>query len=404
MIVAGASPFAMMPLLVAFAVLTNQLPALIGLMHLTIFGALGSYYVLTRLPQRKLKGAHVSVRDGVLSVDGRVLASRDELVQGLIVPRKDEVWVRLDRKGRRLPHYLLVSDVAEGRALLRSLGLDATQATAEVRCMSPVVTLSIVKQLLVTLVPTLAGVFGGMALGVSLFGPQGAALSLPFTALMLAYLFLIVLAPTRVKIGADGLALRWLWRRRFVRFADVVSVAPWVRTSGTKTYEGIQLELAQGEEICIAGGQRGWSEQVATQLEERVLEAWEAHRQGRGGGELSALERGERDLRTWVEHLRALGEGAKTELRRAFVPLDRLLRVVEDPSQPDLTRAGAAIAAARGGSPQTRDRIRVAASATASPRLRVALERSLDPRDDPDSVAEALAALEEEQTRSRARR
>ncbi|MBK6514885.1 MAG: hypothetical protein IPM79_24805 [Polyangiaceae bacterium] len=393
----GALPFAMIPVLATLAITLGNPSILVGLLHLTIFGTLGTSYVLSRHPWRRLKGGRVTIADGVLSVDGARVTSRDELSQGLIVPRKDEIWVRLDRKGRQLAHHFRVQDVEEGRAMLRALGFDATQATAEVRCMSPVVTLPIWKQLLLTLAPVLATIFGTMALGVAAFGPQGAAMTLPAVGLVMAYLFLIILAPTKVRIGADGLALSWLWRRQFIRFADVTSVAPWMRTSGGKTYEGIQVEDTHGHKTFIAGGQHGWNEHVAKQLEERVLEAWEAHRGGVTGADVSALDRGGRDLSSWVDHLRGLGEGAKVDLRRAFVPVDHLLHVLEDTSQPALTRAGAAIAAARGAGPEARARIRVAASTTASPKLRVAIERSLDDEAETAAIAEALGEVEAEQ-------
>jgi hypothetical protein len=45
-------------------------------------------------------------------------------------------------------------------------------------------------------------------------------------------------------------------------------------------------------------------------------------------------------------------------------------------------------------SPEAKDRIRIAAGTTASPKLRVALETVADGPEDEEAIAEAIAALE----------
>jgi len=71
---------------------------------------------------------------------------------------------------------------------------------------------------------------------------------------------------------------------------------------------------------------------------------------------------------------------------------DDLWRVVEDTSAPEDARAGAAVALRNedGAHP----RLRIAAEAVASPKLRVALEKASDPAADDEALDEALEAFD----------
>jgi predicted ABC-type transport system involved in lysophospholipase L1 biosynthesis ATPase subunit len=79
------------------------------------------------------------------------------------------------------------------------------------------------------------------------------------------------------------------------------------------------------------------------------------------------------------------------------VPLEALLRTVEDSSAAVESRLGAAVAATSGGDPDAVQRVRVAAAATASPRLRVALEAvAVLDSSEPEAEAALRKALERE--------
>ncbi|NUP04478.1 MAG: hypothetical protein HOW73_00265 [Polyangiaceae bacterium] len=401
---AGLAPFALMIPLVASAVATGNYAMLAGLFHLTILGFVTTMLVLARHPHSQLAKGAVAVNDGVVTVGGARLTSREELRQGVVVPRSDGVWVKLDRKGRKMPYFFRVRDVAEGRAMLRSLGFDATQSTAEFRCLSPLFTKSLLIQLALSLGPLFVGMALAGGLGTTLLGPKGAALAAPGGLIGMVFLFVLLLSPTRVRVGADGIVTRWLGRSRFYRYGDLESVEPWEANRGGKRYMGIAIRGKDGSVRRIAAAQKGWNEGAAKQLEERVAEAIEAHRAGVKGADVSALGRAGRAYPDWVAHLRSVGEGATAGLRNAFVPLDALLRLVEDPTQPALVRASAAVAAAPKVGADGRDRIRIAASTTASPKLRFAIEQSLADQAEDVALGEALAEVEAEERSTFSRR
>lgn len=75
------------------------------------------------------------------------------------------------------------------------------------------------------------------------------------------------------------------------------------------------------------------------------------------------------------------------------VPRDVLLRIVEDSHAAPLERASAAVAAIESGDDDAKKRVRVAAGATASPKLRIALDRIVESSDE-QAIVEALDELE----------
>jgi len=104
------------------------------------------------------------------------------------------------------------------------------------------------------------------------------------------------------------------------------------------------------------------------------------------------LARGARPLAEWIQALRSIGAGAMANLRTADVDPERLWRVLESPSASATDRAAAAVALASSEEPGRRERIRVAASAIAQPKLRVAVEAAS--HEDEAALADALASLE----------
>ena len=103
------------------------------------------------------------------------------------------------------------------------------------------------------------------------------------------------------------------------------------------------------------------------------------------------LARRERSHIDWVKALHAAT--AKVSHRASPLSLEALWRLVESPRAEPLARAAAAIALEPKLAREDRARLRIAAEATASPRLRIALDRVAEGADE-EALAEALAAVE----------
>jgi len=106
------------------------------------------------------------------------------------------------------------------------------------------------------------------------------------------------------------------------------------------------------------------------------------------------LARGGRDVTEWLRALHALRNGEAGAYRAAAIPEEVLWRTVEDPTSDPTVRAGAAVALRDSLDEGGRVRLRVAAAASASPRLRVALEKVASPTDE-EELARALEGCEE---------
>jgi hypothetical protein len=89
------------------------------------------------LRRRRRRTVVVEAGETGLLVDGHAVA-RASLTAGMTVPADADgsVTVRLRRSWLRRPIELVAADEAEGRALLRTLGLDVTQAALRFRGLS----------------------------------------------------------------------------------------------------------------------------------------------------------------------------------------------------------------------------------------------------------------------------
>jgi hypothetical protein len=109
---------------------------------------------------------------------------------------------------------------------------------------------------------------------------------------------------------------------------------------------------------------------------ERMSQALREHRANKAEAAIrSALpDRAGRDAREWVQALRRAGSGGNDDHRTAAVRSDVLWRVVEDPAAPPQERAVAAVALSATLDDGAKQRIRIAAEATAAPEIRAVLE------------------------------
>lgn len=365
-------------------------PVLFGLIHVLLFGTMALSYGYRSLDGATETPGKLTIDDDVVKLDGALLARRSELKQGFLVPDATGTLLRLERKGALSPGiHLRVKDEAEGRELLRALGFDAGHAAAEMRIATGLLAMNPLKQMLMLLPP----VFGVVALSLLSAVVLGHAAGpvIAFAVLMsLVWTFGLAFTPTKVRVGTDGIVTRWLGRERFIPYASVDSVQTYDEWVGTKQQRGVRVTLHSGEQVKLPTGQTSIGTSEAARLAQRIAEAREAGRTGDAAA--TTLLRGGRTAKEWVRALRGAGEGAQN-LRTAAVPHDVLLRVVEDAGATESARVSAAIAALATADDDAKTRIRVAAEVSASPKLRVALDKvATSPTD--DELAEILERVD----------
>ncbi len=398
----GASPFGAAFAAIVAAIGFGATPALVVLPHLFILGAVFSVLAWRKNARpREVPGKIVADERGV-SFAGQLLVPRAEIKSGLLLPRPDgALVVRFRRKGLHLPVDLRVADREEGRALLRALGLDASQSVATFRLLSNaffdaakrrrwgmywgvgVAVFAMVIGFVARTAPHLAGVL-----------PLGFALLTLGAALMAAI-------PTRLQVGADGLHMKWLRRQRFIAYGDVDRIDPFEDPgSGKSQTAGLLVTLKGGETVRLpVMSKRATVRDEIFLLHERISEAIETWSRGEGVAHAALVRRAGREASQWVRALRGIGAFANADARTAPVMPEKLWRIVEDPAAPADARAGAAVALGQTADEDARARLRAAASATAAPKLRFAIETAA--KNEPDeALAAALAEVESEEPRS----
>lgn len=183
----------------------------------------------------------------------------------------------------------------------------------------------------------------------------------------------------RVTVGADGvvIAVPLLRRRRFVAHESIVDIE--------QTSDRVVLALASGTryEIHTGGGQQH------TALVERLVEATRVNLSAEHAEPIALLRQGGRTPGAWVRELREHGSVAGGAYRAMALPEETLWRVALDPSERPNHRIGAGLALRAKLDDAGRARLRVAAGAAASPRVRIALEAVANENED-ELVAAAL--------------
>ncbi len=208
-------------------------------------------------------------------------------------------------------------------------------------------------------------------------------------AWVLLPLFAVVLVnllwPTTITVGADGILVASLVRRRFHSFAGVTGVrtSPW----------GIVLERKEGKEIEVRteGRENTKGSKNRDRLLASVRRALDELTGREGAAATTLLARGGRSVDEWLRALRSLGGGEAQGYRAASIPTEELWRIALDPTAEVSARAGAAVALRGSLDDEGRERLRVAAEESASPKVRVALEAAGASK----SEAELTQALEE---------
>jgi len=192
----------------------------------------------------------------------------------------------------------------------------------------------------------------------------------------------------RVDIGSDGVLVRRLGEQRFVPYSALAET----------TVDGPDavLQLRSGEQVRLTMGRSAVQLEWRDALVRRIEEAREAFARGHAVESVAALVApGGRPVERWLHELRHLTD--VRDYREATLERDRLWDLLDDPSTPAATRAGAAVALAAGDDPDARARLRIAADACAEPQLRITLACVAEGAEEPEleAMLESLVRTEE---------
>lgn len=249
---------------------------------------------------------------------------------------------------------------------------------------------------------------GAVGLVISAFGfvlpflpphvPPNAAFGVVLTLIFL--LTTIGSLRSRVIVGEDGIVVRFA-RERFIAFDAIAAIE--------KEGKGrIRIRLGSGSSEVIALSHRRERKITAKleaerdELHRRLRSAWQAYRALRNEPcEVAAtLGLAGRSGPEWRQAVARAGR--EPGYREGSIREEDLWRAVEDARVPQDVRAAAAAVLGRALDDDGRARIRVVSDATASPRLRVALDAAALGRE--EALDEALDAISSELVKHRARR
>lgn len=394
----AASPLALALVDVILAAASGRPQIMAVLPHLIIAGLVLPFFVWRKNPKPRELPARIEVDREAVRQGGQVLTRRAEIKEAFLMPRNDGALVaRIRRKGLRPAIDLRVPDREEGRALLRSLGMDASQAAATFRLPSRLVSDRSWRLRFGLGFAAFVAMLAGLGILLAVLHLTAAMPALPVLYILgiATFVGFGIFAPTRLRVGADGVSLSWLRWKRFLGYGDMALVRRFEDGGwGKNRMAGIEITLKSGEvvRIPVQPTQSGVRDEVVI-VEERIAEAIETWRRGDGAADAALVQRSGRAPGDWLRALRGIGAGANADARTAPVLPERLWRIVEDPAAPPDARAGAAAALGATIDDEGRTRLRAAAEATAAPRLRIAIEAAAKGTGD-EELAAALAEVE----------
>ncbi len=209
-----------------------------------------------------------------------------------------------------------------------------------------------------------------------------------FSAVLLVLGIGLVVAPrlSRVRAGNDGLFIRGLLKRRFVRFDQLKRVRPWCLKIGEKPKTfGVKIELTSGESFILVTRNAEQRDGLVRRLDASEDAFW-LH-----DDELyEALVDHGVDPDVWLQKLKQLTIAPK-KYRRSCFPPDTLWQVVHNDRANGDHRAAAAMALIPTLDQPGRRRLRIVAEHTADEKLRIAFAAAADESADDEQLAEALA-------------
>jgi hypothetical protein len=186
--------------------------------------------------------------------------------------------------------------------------------------------------------------------------------------------FGLYLATGSATIGADGITYRSPWKKQFLPFSNVESME--------LTHNWLHLRNKDGKVIVLPLRRLADKDSVPQDAMFRRLEEAFSVAKRTGSAEamiLSTLERGSRDVAAWKKHLQELLKGG-AHYRRTGVDIDAFEGALVDVRATAEQRIGAAIALSGRSAedPNLKRRARIAASAIANDKLRIAIDQALD--------------------------
>lgn len=304
---------------------------------------------------------------------------RDRLVSGLVVPADKRLELFLNGGDKLIA---AIPNEYDAQALLSALGLDSARRRVAVKLGSVPAQLTY-GCLMIPLT------FFGMIMLLTLLDVPDRFFKTMLPGLFPLMLLLAIRAarPVEVIVGTDGVGLRRAWTRRFIPYSAL-------RSAEIDDDSNLVLKMLSGKEITLNNG----DEPARRALSARIREAMQAQGDGsaEGRAELDLLELRGRSLHAWRDALKGLA-ARPGDYRRAGIPEEMLLSVIEDPDAAPERRIGAAVALRASGRKDAAPRIRVAAEACASERVRVALERAAE--DELDDATLELAMKEAEKAK-----
>jgi hypothetical protein len=184
-----------------------------------------------------------------------------------------------------------------------------------------------------------------------------------------------VVVGNALEIGADGVRVWQLGRRRFFHYRDIVGG----RLLMGRDRWRFELDLRGRPAARILAGALEVS--AAREIIDRILEEREAYAASTLGDDVAhALDRQGRSLELWRAEVTRLLAGS--DYRTVRISVDEALRTLESAAAPPALRLGAAMALTGGGVPDAASRIRGVAQASLDAKLRAALESIAAGEDD----------------------
>jgi len=359
-------------------------------------GALFTFGLITTsiflLIRPKLKPFELWLDEQYLHV-GKRRYPRSVIRNAYVVPGRPPS-VGIERTGLGQPIQVVMAGEDQAHQLLDALGWSARRRVAVFRGLSLVHGLRWNALQVLGAVGYFVGVLGlAIVLALRLQAP-----SLILLAVIVAVAPMMV--PASVQVGVDGVLLRWLGTRRFIRHDDIQALQISRRGFGDSKFYQVQIALRNGQSYLIplpSTKQWGSDEQSrsrnARSLVARIEEAQRAARLVSAGASATALQRHGRTAHDWLLNLRA---ALKTDEYRAAALLPaRLWQIIEDAAGEAADRAAAAAALGGTLASADRERLRRVAATTAAPKLRVAFDAILEDHDE-EAIAQALLALDED--------
>lgn len=322
-----------------------------------------------------------------LFLDGRQLASRKNMTHGQIAHVGERCYLRVfSRTGDGMSVDIEVTDETQANELLSTLHL--TRTLAEYNLFARHVRADrsrLWSHFAGSLGFGFVSFFGSLFLIGRLHLPA-VWIWLPFTLALAGVFHAILRVMARelaVSVGEDGLWVHQsLVSKRFISFRDLRGIER----------SGLDLTITRTDGTTMELHCATFSEGAADDLVARVragIAASQAAPQRTG----EAVGRNGRSIAEWIANAKKAHERT-ANYRQPVVPQAELWRIVEDVAAEPTERAGAALALRADLDDDGKTRLRVAAGACASPKLRVALESVVG--SDDDALREALEPLQDE--------